>query len=212
VEPEVLPDLRDLLTAVHSGWRAQAACRDEPDDTLFLSDKTLPHNQPGSPSVLLALLTCAECSVRPECLREAMTPVTGPLPRWNSTAEQVRGEVGIHRVMLGGVWGGATEVERVALRDVPIPEAVERLERTFPKRLDAVARAFERTFAGRIAKRYRPARARQLLAKPEVAALLAVTRRRCLSCSRRLPALGRTDARYCSVRCRVSAHRAKDSA
>jgi len=205
VEPERLPDLRDVLAASDSGWRRQAACRDEPDDTLFLSDKTLPHNQPGSPSILLALLTCAECPVRRECLLEGMTPIVSPFQGWNPETEKMR-ESGPHRVMLAGVWGGTVEAERVALWDVSIGEAVERLERSFPARLAAVARAFERSRARRVAKSGRAARARDLLAKREVAVLLAVTRRCCVSCSRRLPTLARSDARFCSVRCRVAAH------
>jgi Transcription factor WhiB len=64
-----------IQTASDSGWRRLAACRDEPDDTLFLSDKTLPHNQPGSASVLLVLLICAGCPVRRECLFKGMTPI-----------------------------------------------------------------------------------------------------------------------------------------
>jgi Transcription factor WhiB len=207
-EPERLPDLRDVLAASDSGWRRLAACRDEPDDRLFLSDKTLPHNQPGSPSILLALLMCAGCPVRRECLLEAMTPIVSPFHRWDPETEKIR-ESGPHRVMLGGVWGGTTEAERVALGDVPIGKAVERLERSFPVRLATVARVFERSRARRVAKSGRAARARDLLAKPEVAVLLAVTRRRCVTCSRRLPALARSDARYCSVRCRVATHRAR---
>jgi hypothetical protein len=97
----------------------------------------------------------------------------------------------------------------VALGEIPIGEAVESLEHTFPTRLAAVARVFERSRARRVAKSGRAARARDLLAKPEVAELLAVTRRRCVSCSGRLPALARSDARYCSVRCRVAALRVR---
>jgi hypothetical protein len=54
--------------------------------------------------------------------------------------------------MLAGVWGGTTEAERVALGDVPIGEAVERLERSFPVRLATVARVFERSRARRVAR------------------------------------------------------------
>jgi Transcription factor WhiB len=211
VEPERLPDLRDLLAASDSGWRRQAACRDEPDDRLFLSDKTLPHNQPGSPSILLAMLTCAGCVVRRECLLEAMTPIVSPFQRWDPETGKIR-ESGPHRVMLAGVWGGTTEAERVALGDVPIGKAVERLERGFPARIAAVARIFERSRARRVAKSGRAARAKALLAKREVAVLLAVTRRHCVACPRRLPALARSDARYCSARCRVAAHRARAAA
>jgi hypothetical protein len=207
-EPERAPDLRDVLATSESGWRRQAACRGEPDDTLFLSDKTLPHNQPGSPSILLALLICAGCPVRRECLLEAMTPIISRFHRWDPETEKIR-ESGPHRVMLAGVWGGTTEAERAAMGDVPVPEAVERLERTFPQRLAAVACAFERNRARRVAKSGRAARARDLLAKRQAVTLLAVTRRRCVSCSRRLPAMARSDARYCSGRCRVKAHRGR---
>ncbi len=103
MEPERLPDLRDVLAASDSGWRRQAACLDEPDDTLFLSDKTLPHNQPGSPSILLPLLICAGCPARRECLLEAMTPIVSPFQRWDPETEKIR-ESGPHRVMLAGVW------------------------------------------------------------------------------------------------------------
>ncbi len=173
MEPETLPDLRDVLAASDAGWRRQAACLDEPDDTLFLSDKTLPHNQLGSPSILLALLICAGCPVRRKCLLERMTPIVSPFQRWDPETEKMR-ESGPHRVMLAGVWGGTTEAERVALWDVPIGEAVERLERTFPARLAAVARAFERSRARRVAKSGRAARARDLLAKREAAQRLVI--------------------------------------
>ena len=133
----------------------------------------MPHNQPGPPSILLALLICAGCPVRRECLLEGDV---SPLQAWNPETEKMR-ESGPHRVMLAGVWGGTVEAERVALWDVSIPEAVERLERTFPKRLAAVAGAFERSRARGVAKSGRATRAKALLTKREVAALLAVTRR-----------------------------------
>ncbi|HYT78326.1 MAG TPA: hypothetical protein VEQ37_03545 [Actinomycetota bacterium] len=106
----------------------------------------MPHNQPGPPSVLLALLICSGCPIRRECLLEGTTPIVSPFQRWNPETEKTR-ESGPHRLMLAGVWGGTVEAERLALGDVPIPDAVERLERTFPTRLSAVAWAFERSRA-----------------------------------------------------------------
>jgi hypothetical protein len=207
VEPEALPDLRDLFAVSDYGWCRQAACRDEPDDTLFLSDKTLPHNQPGSPSILLALLICAGCPVRRECLLEAMTPIVSPFQGWDPETEKMResGPTGSCRPACGAaprrpsgcrwgtspsvrpwsVWSGASGASR---------------HRGPSLRTKPGATSGEERSSGP---------ARDPLAKREVAVLLAVTRRRCVSCSRRLPALARSDARYCSGRCRVSAHRAR---
>src|SRR4029079_2546370 len=73
VDPERPPSLIAVLEAVDSGWRREAACGDEPYDRLFLSDKSLARNQPGSPTILLAVLVCEGCQVRRDCLLEAMT-------------------------------------------------------------------------------------------------------------------------------------------
>jgi hypothetical protein len=139
-------------------------------------------------------------------LLEAMMPIVSHPPRWDAKSERLQvSNAGSTRIMLSGVWGGTLEAERSPLWNVPISEAVEQLERTFPVRLARFARAFEGSRAQRRAQTGRPARAKALLAKPEVAVLLAVTGRRCPTCSRRLPALCRADARYCGVRCRVAA-------
>ena len=152
MDQERAPSLIAVLDAVDSGWRRQAACRDEPDDRLFLSDKAL-HSQPGSPTILLALLICAGCPVRRECLLEAMTPIVSHPPRWDPKTERLQENgVGSTRIMLSGVWGGTLEAERSPLWNVPIPEAVEQLERTFPVRLARFAQAFARSRAQRKAR------------------------------------------------------------
>jgi hypothetical protein len=207
-------DVRSLFDVELSGWRSRAACRDEPDPLLFLPDKNLSRHQPGSPTILLAMLTCSGCLVRRDCLREALEPVEfdAEMYRTNVTTDRNHADTAFRptpqRITMTGVWGGTTDEDRLALRDMPICEALERLEASFPRRLAAVARAFKRSRTWRRAKRGRPARAKALLANPQVATLLAVTRGRCLACSSRLPALARSDARYCGVRCRVAAHRA----
>jgi hypothetical protein len=81
------------------------------------------------------------------------------------------------------------EAERVALWDVSFPETVEHLERSLPTRVAAVARVFERSPARRLAKSGRAARALNLLAKREVAVLLAVTRHRCVYARRNVAGL-----------------------
>lgn len=210
VEPDRAPSITHILSAVNGGWRSRAACRDEPDDELFLPDKALSRKRPGSPTILLALLACSRCEVRRECLTEAMTPIVSPIRRWDDAAGEFgRQDAGSNGLMLSGTWGGTSEADRVAVGLLPIAMAVDQLEASFPQRLAAEAQMFERQWAGRTARRSRAGRVRAMLAKPEVATLLAVTRRRCLACSGRLPALARADARYCGTRCRVAAHRAR---
>ncbi|HXJ66268.1 MAG TPA: WhiB family transcriptional regulator [Actinomycetota bacterium] len=77
-------DVRTILDAQLAGWRADAACRDEPDD-LFLSDRQLPSHGAGSPSLTLALATCARCPVRRPCLREALTPLEFTIEHYRRT-------------------------------------------------------------------------------------------------------------------------------
>jgi len=205
-------DLRDLLAASDSTWRGRAACRDERDASLFLSDMQLPRHGPGSPSIALALAVCAGCDVRRDCLREGVTLLAFPLPRWDSSQGRLKLSA-TTTIRLRGVWGGTHDLDRMAVAGLPVEQAVERLERTFPARLARELRAFRARHpstrrdghpaAGRVGRLHR------LLANGQGMRLLAVTRRRCESCDGRLPALARSDARFCSLRCRVSAHRAR---
>ena len=117
--------------------------------------------------------------------------------------------------------GGSTELDRAAVAHLPVEEAAAELEHTFPERVAGYLRAFvtrnprPTPLGNGQPGRSRAARLHRLLAertgeaKGQVTDVVAVTRRRCLTCSGRLPALARSDARYCSVRCRVAAYRVR---
>lgn len=131
-----MTDLRDILDAHLSGWRAEAECRDEPDDELFLSDKNLPRMQPGSPTVVLALMLCARCPVRRPCLLEALRPTHLAVQRYSDAGEP-------QWILLGGIqatgiWGGTTEAERTAAgrTGLTTSEIVDAFEATFTERLE----------------------------------------------------------------------------
>jgi hypothetical protein len=93
-------------------------------------------------------------------------------------------------------------------------KALERLERTFPARLQRQAAAFRRRVLAN-ANPHRPrARERRTLKLLEevpvaVTEAPAAHRRRCEGCGDRLTALARSDARFCSGRCRMRVHRAR---
>src|SRR5207244_6408540 len=125
-----------------------------------------------------------------------------------------------------GLGGGAMELDRLGVAHLPIDRAASRLEQSFPDRLARELRAFLARYPklpltrhGRPA-RGRPARLHRLLAEwarevregeaAEVRTEIAVTGwRACAECSGPIPVLARSDARYCSGRCRVAAHRAR---
>jgi hypothetical protein len=82
----------------------------------------------GSPSTTYALLLCAECPVRRDCLRAALDP-----PKWAVREDEYRALGENERVgRTFGVWGGSVELERHVLRDLPVEDALETLEGTFP--------------------------------------------------------------------------------
>src|SRR5205823_10908833 len=126
---------------------------------------------------------------------------------------------------LGDVgWDDSTRPDGVA--NLSIERAVSRLERSFPERFARELRAFVahspkppqrkdgRPGKGRSARLHRLLAARTREAQEteaaEVRAEIAVTgRRACAGCSGPIPVLARSDARYCSVRCRVAAHRGR---
>jgi hypothetical protein len=110
-----------------------------------------------------------------------------------------------------GDLGGHVRPRPRSVRHLSVAEAVEVLERSFPKRLAKRVRAFER--ADHRVGNPTVRRVRTILAGRRPVAVTgslgAGKSRRCPTCSRKLPALARSDARYCSGRCRVSTHRAR---
>ena len=143
-------DLHKILDSQLAGWRADAACRDEPDEKLFISDRALSRIQPASPTLVAAMATCARCDVRKSCLAEALTPVVSPVVRSDERAGAFRSNGSISHMRLTGVWGGTTDDDRHTVAHLPLPEAVDVLEASFPERLAAMADLFERSgVAGR---------------------------------------------------------------
>lgn len=71
------------------GWRSRAACRGL-DPEMFLLDKTESADVPKAKAV------CASCTVRDDCLEEALAPVY----------------VVENRVKTVGIWGGTSEKQR----------------------------------------------------------------------------------------------------
>jgi hypothetical protein len=134
VDPGTLTGFPDLAVVIGAPepWYEDAACRDEPDETLFVHEASS-YSAKGltdlsSPSRLLALLICAGCPVRVQCLRSAMDP-----PKFTHHEDDDR--TAIQRTF--GVWGATTERERIALHGVPTEDAIEVLETSFPDRLAA---------------------------------------------------------------------------
>jgi WhiB family redox-sensing transcriptional regulator len=82
-------NLPDAATTAGSDWRSQGACLAE-DPELFFPLSAL---GPGHEQIAAAKTVCAHCAVRAQCLGFAM-----------STGQE------------HGVWGGASEEERRAMR------------------------------------------------------------------------------------------------
>lgn len=119
---------------------------DEADDRTFFPDRVLDDGRaPGSPTHLVPLLICETCPVRRRCLDEGLSPIPAV---W--FGENAHGR-DIERVTEGsataGIWGGSTEMERAAVRDLPKEEAAELLDRTTSHRLDRRIAEFERILA-----------------------------------------------------------------
>ena len=206
VDPERAPSLGAILDDVNAGWRHDAACAGV--DASWFPDPVSQRYErfAGSPTVLLPLLICSTCPVRVDCLREG-------LQAWDVVMRDVArdlDETGIaSRVHARGVWGGTLDLERLAVRHLPPEQAVLELERDFPKRLRRRVAAFRRDVPKnpRHLPKGRVARVLNMLDSGHAA--VTGLPRRCACCRTPLPALARSDARYCSVRCRVAAHRGR---
>ena len=210
VEPERAPELTAILDAVNAGWRRHAGCAGDEDANWFPDPVSQRYERfLGSPTVLLPLLICAGCPVRVDCLREGVEEWQVS-KRDDGHADVLRSQ--IHAV---GVWGGTLDVDRLAVRHLPPADAVRELERTFPARLRVRVAAFRRDQSrpGRYGRRTRLRILNLLEAGPlAVTAAPTTRRRRCAGCRERLHILARSDARYCSVRCRVAAYRVRAAA
>jgi hypothetical protein len=199
-EPDRAPDLRDVYDSINAGWRRDA-CRG--DDALFLSDRALgkPKNL-GSPTLPLALAICSTCEVRRECLAEGLRDIRIDLAPLSDAHTRPSATV-----PADGIWGGSTTFDRARVRDLPRAEALARLGRSFPDRLQRSLSAFRRR-SGRMALGPRGRRLVKMVEDGDLAAQTVAAK----DAAAPLPALARSDARYCGIRCRVAAHRARVAA
>jgi ribosomal protein S27AE len=202
-EPDRAPDLRDVYAFVNAGWRRHAVCAEE-DDVNFWPDENLQRytRHLGSAVALLPLLICEACPVRVDCLREGLTRF--PAPMQDAETSSGRGAPVRLDVRSVGVWGGSMDVDRFHVAHLPPEAAIAELERTFPKRLAKRIRAFPRADRGGVGNRT-VRRVRAILAARRPA---AHTRPRCARCGTVLPALSRSDRRFCG-RCQVASYRAR---
>ncbi len=126
-------------------WTRYAACRDDPEN-LFFADKMLDDGRaPGSPSLLVPVLICETCPVRRPCLKDALTPRS--TIRIDETATGRQLVIAGTGLPTAGIWGGSTEIERLALKHLPLEQAADVLESTLPTRIERRIAAFERDLA-----------------------------------------------------------------
>lgn len=127
----------NVSDALHrsGNWRDEAACRNASDPDIYFTQGFSTNREGlGGSQVTEAFLLCAACPVRKECLTEAMTPFR----HWVVPGEQAV------QVRVSGVWGGTTFNQRMAVRSLPVPEAVERLEAGLPERVRVRVEAFDK--------------------------------------------------------------------
>jgi hypothetical protein len=120
------PSILDILA--REPWRQDAACDGEVDEGLFFNEAANGRYLPilDSASLLLPLLICAGCPVRRPCLAAALVP-PAVFAAEDDPAELVQ--------QVFGVWGGSTQSDRYQVRDLPVAEAIDELERTLPERI-----------------------------------------------------------------------------
>jgi hypothetical protein len=132
--PDVAPSFINALDH-QADWRQRAACADAPDPDVFFHEPFSRDRNGGGggPARTEALLYCASCPVRPECLRESF--VTWKVRVRDEAASTQRST---------GTWGGTTAKERRAVLHLPPDERVRVLEESFPDRLAERVAAFEK--------------------------------------------------------------------
>jgi hypothetical protein len=144
-EPDQAPSLLEILKGYD--WHASAACRDEENPNTFFPDVTNDRHHPTAPGVLLPLLICDSCPVRRRCLEESMRSWSYVRGQLHLRVRDGGGEFDFSFASVStasGTWGGVTEVERIAERDRPVSEAIERLERMREPRLRKRIRGYLR--------------------------------------------------------------------
>jgi Transcription factor WhiB len=157
-EPDHAPSLLEILRGYD--WHERAACRDEPNPGTFFPDITNVRKNPNAPGVLLPLLICDTCPVRRRCLEESMRSWSYVRGQLHLRVRDGGGEFDFTFASVStasGTWGGVTELERLAERDRPVPEAIERLERMRESRLRERIRGYLRERRNKKHHRWRAA-------------------------------------------------------
>jgi hypothetical protein len=156
-------DLRDVLP----DW-PDAACAGS--DLFFPDEGGSSRGNQATGAALLPLLVCGPCPLRRRCLGEGFRSwqFSHSLNRIQTIEEPTLRNPGGPTEFLvfdspsvpwtHGIWGGSTQHERWALRDVPVDEAVELLDSTYEERIRARVAAWRkgaamRTGHGRFDKR-----------------------------------------------------------
>jgi hypothetical protein len=148
----IVPDLRDVMSG--RSWTEQGACVGEIE--LFEMEGENPHHTTprlSSASDLLRLLYCRDCTVRVQCLRDALTPPLVPI-LVDAEAESGNGRASIRGERNGpprvwGVWGGTLERDRILTAGLRIDERIELLEATLPERLRLRTEAWRQALRAR---------------------------------------------------------------
>lgn len=133
-----IPNFLDVLD--QRAWTDQAACRDlDYDDDVMFPDLATSPNRPRleSASLLLALLICERCPVRLPCLSGCLEPIL-----YTTREETEERPEQIFEQWVDGAWGGTLQLDRWALRHLPVAEAVNQLEASFARRLATRIKAY----------------------------------------------------------------------
>jgi hypothetical protein len=156
-EPERAPSILGILDRFD--WHRQAACSAEPDPRTFFPDEH-DRTKPASGSLLTPLLICSTCPVRRECLEEAFEswdfqhgawekPISGASDQTRARGlPDTRSVPSFGCVEAKGIWGGTTEAERRAVRDLSRDVAIDLLYDTNEERLQIRVEAYEEARPG----------------------------------------------------------------
>lgn len=188
-------------------WASQALCAQPPHDELTWVLEPGNGNEPPG-SVVKLFEICRECPVRAECLRDALESSFDAFGAWGGTIRSER-----HRVMT--VISSSEEMQYADTRSEHIEHAFELLYDTLEARLNGWRHLAELRRAERA--RTAPERNRRTLERKlerRAASRLRALRpagSSCRTCDMPFTWRTRADARFCSPRCRQSAHRARVS-
>lgn len=139
-----LPNVRRLLH--DRAWTARAACLGLDFDSEGATESQ--PNALASAAWLSRLLVCQTCTVRRECLADALSPPVIPAHFMWVEGEAILFDEAHPRAY--GVWGGTTDHDRWQTRHLPLDERLEVLHAGFAERLAERVEAFTVHMAERL--------------------------------------------------------------